>query len=178
MSDLPVEQTWMVLVELITDLRKRDVKIDPQIPDDIRMAKTTINFYKVNPADPERMKELKRINDFINSAQDKLIDLAETQGKDYKAQWIEKLTKASRGEKIYDIPNKKSEFVVGAPPGFTMVRITFKTPMQEERVQEIAEYNNVIIEFQTDNIIVIYGDKKNIQDRLKEMSSFFTEQLE
>ena len=178
MSDLPVEQTWMVLVELITDLRKRDVKIDPQIPEDIRMAKTTINFYKVNPADPERMNELKRINDFINSAQDKLIDLAETQGENYKAQWIEKLTKASRGEKIYDLPEKKSEFVVGAPPGFTMVRITFKTPMQEERVQEIAEYNNVIIEFQTDNIIVIYGDKKNIQDSLKEMSSFFTEQLE
>jgi hypothetical protein len=177
MSDLPVEQTWMVLVELMTDLRKRDVKIDPQIPEDIRMAKTTINFYKVNPADPERMKELKRINDFINAAQDKLIDLAETEGENYNAQWIEKLTKASRGEKIYDLPNKKSEFVVGAPPGFTMVRITFKAPMQEERVQEIAEYHNVIIEFQTDTLIVIYGDKQNIQDSLKEISSFFTEQL-
>lgn len=177
MSDLPVEQTWMVLVELMTDLRKRDVKIDPQIPEDIRMAKTTINFYKVNPADPERMNELKRINDFINAAQDKLIDLAETEGENYKTQWIEKLTKASRGEKIYDLPNKKSEFVVGAPPGFTMVRITFKAPMQEERVQEIAEYHNVIIEFQTDTLIVIYGDKQNIQDSLKEISSFFTEQL-
>ena len=178
MTDLPVEQTWMVLVELLTDLRKRNVVIDTKIPENIRMAKTTINFYKVNPADPERMKELKRINDFINSAQDKLIDLAEIEGEDYKAQWIEKLTKASRGEKIYDLPNKKSEFVVGAPPGFTMVRITFKAPMQEERVQEIAEYHNVIIEFQTDNLIVIYGDKKNIQDSLKEISSFFTEQLE
>ena len=178
MSDLPVEQTWMVLVELITDLRKRNVKIDPQIPKDIRMAKTTINFYKVNPADPERMKELKRINDFINSAQDKLIDLAEIEGENYKVKWIEKLTKASRGEKVYDLPNKKSEFVVGAPPGFTMVRITFKAPIQEERLQEIAEYHNVIIEFQTDTIIVIYGDKKNIQDSLKEISSFFTEQLE
>ena len=178
MTDLPVEQTWMVLVELITDLRKRDVKIDPQIPNDIRMAKTTINFYKVNPADPERMKELKRINDFINSAQDKLIDLAEIEGENYKVKWIEKLTKASRGEKVYDLPNKKSEFVVGAPPGFTMVRITFKAPIQEERLQEIAEYHNVIIEFQTDNLIVIYGDKKNIQDSLKEISSFFTEQLE
>lgn len=177
MSDLPVEQTWMVLVELMTDLRKRDVEIDPQIPEDIRMAKTTINFYKVNPADPERMNELKRINDFINAAQDKLIDLAETEGENYKTQWIEKLTKASRGEKIYDLPNKKSEFVVGAPPGFTMVRITFKAPMQEERIQEIAEYHNVIIEFQTDTLIVIYGDKQNIQDSLKEISSFFTEQL-
>jgi hypothetical protein len=178
MSDLPVEQTWMVLVELITDLRKRNVEIDPEIPDDIRMAKTTINFYKVNPADPERMKELKRINDFINSAQNKLIDLAEKQGKEYKDQWIKKLTKASRGEKIYDLHDKKSEFVIGAPPGFSMVRITFKAPINEERVQEIAEYDNVIIEFQTDTLLVIYGDKKNIQDSLKEMSSFFTEQIE
>ena len=67
MSNLPVEQTWMVLVELLTDLRKRGVEIDPSIPEDIRMAKTTINFYKVNPADPERMKEVKRINDFLTS---------------------------------------------------------------------------------------------------------------
>ncbi len=59
-----------------------------------------------------------------------------------------------------------------------MVRITFKTPISEERVQEIAEYHNVIIEFQTDTLLVIYGDKQNIQDSLKEMSSFFSEQIE
>jgi hypothetical protein len=178
MSNLPVEQTWMVLVELLTDLRKRGVEIEPSIPEDIRMAKTTINFYKVNPADPERMKEVKRINDFLNTSQNKLMDLAETQGKEYRAQWIKKLTQASRGEKVYDIPDKKSEFVVGAPPGFTMVRITFKAPLPEERIQEIAEYHNVIIEFLTDTMIAIYGDKQNIQDSLKEVSSFFTEQIE
>jgi hypothetical protein len=170
MTDLPVEQTWMVLVELLTDLRKRNVEIDTKIPENIRMAKTTINFYKVNPADPERMKELKRINDFMNAAQDKLIDLAENIGEDYKDQWIKKLTRASLGEKIYDLPDEKSSFVIGAPPGFSMVRITFKSPIAEERVQEIAEYHNVIIEFQTNTLIVIYGDKKNIQESLKEMS--------
>ena len=124
------------------------------------------------------MKELKRINDFMNGAQDKLIDLAEDVGANYKDQWINKLMRASRGEKIYDIPEEKSSFVIGAPPGFSMVRITFKAPISEERLQEIAEYNNVIIEFQTDTLIVIYGDKKNIQESLKEMSSFFTEQIE
>jgi hypothetical protein len=178
MNDLPLEQTWMVLVELLTDLRKKNMEIDPAIPEDIRMAKTTINFYKVNPADPERMNELKRINDFINSAQNSLLDLAEEQGKEYKSKWIEKLTKASRGEKIYDVPEKKSKFVVGAPPGFSMVRITFKAPIPEERLQEIAEYHNVIIEFQTDLLIIIYGDKENIQESLKEISSFFKEQIE
>jgi hypothetical protein len=178
MNDLPVEQTWMVLVELLTDLRKKKVEIDPAIPEDIRMAKTTINFYKVNPADPERMNELKRINDFINSAQDSLLDLAEEQGKEYRSKWIEKLTKASRGEKIYDVPDKKSKFIIGTPPGFSMVRITFKKPIHEERLQEIAEYHNVIIEFQTDVLIIIYGDKKNIQESLKEISSFFKEQID
>ncbi|ADZ08954.1 Uncharacterized conserved protein UCP037052 [Methanobacterium lacus] len=178
MNDLPLEQTWMVLVELLTDLRKKNVEIDPSIPEDIRMAKTTINFYKVNPADPERMKELKRINDFINAVQDKLLDLAENEGKEYRLKWIEKLTKASRGEKIYDAHQEKSKFVVGAPPGFSMVRITFKAPIHEERLQEIAEYHNVIIEFQTDTLIVIYGDKANIQESLKEISSFFKEQIE
>ena len=74
--------------------------------------------------------------------------------------------------------DKKSEFVVGAPPGFSMVRITFKAPLPEERIQEIAEYHNVIIEFLTDTLIAIYGDKQNIQDSLKEISSFFTEQIE
>ncbi len=178
MTDLPVEQTWMVLVELLIDLKKRGIDIDPVIPKDIRMAKTTINFYKVNPEDPERMNELKRINDFINSVQDKLIDLAENEGDEYKAVWIKKLTQASMGEQVYNLPDKKSKFVVGAPPGFSMVRITFKSPLSEERIQEIAEYHNVIIEFQTDTLVAIYGDKQNIQDSLKEISSFFTEQIE
>ncbi len=178
MNDLPLEQTWMVLVELLTDLRKRNIEIDPVIPEDIRMAKTTINFYKVNPSDPERMNELKRINDFINSAQDRLLDLADEQGKEYHTKWVEKLTKASRGETIYHLPDKKSKFVIGAPPGFSMVRITFKTQIAEERLQEIAEYHNVIIEFESDTVIVIYGDKNNIQESLKEISSFFKEQIE
>lgn len=175
MNDLPEEQTWMVLVNLLTDLRNKGVNIDPSITEDVRLAKTTINFYKVNPADPERMKEVKRINEFLNSIQDKLIDLAENQSQDYKKQWIEKLKLASRGEKIYESHEKKSEFVVGAPPGFTMVRVTFKVPVPEERIQEIAEYNNVIIEFQTDFLIAIYGEKQNIQDSLKEIASFFTD---
>ncbi|MDD3984563.1 MAG: DUF2096 domain-containing protein [Methanobacterium sp.] len=177
MSNLPLEQTWMVLVELLSDLRKRNIKINPDIPKNIRLAKTTINFYKVNPADPERLNEIKRINDFLNTAQSKLLDLAEEEGKEYVDQWIKKLTKASRGEKIYDLSDKKSEFVVSAPPGFSMVRITFKIPLDEERIQDIAEYHNVIIEFITDTIIAIYGDKQNIQDSLKEIASFFNEQI-
>ena len=176
MSSLPVEQTWMILVELLTDLRKKGVDIPNEVTKDIQMAKTTINFYKVNPNDPERMKELKRMNDFMNSAQDMLLTLAEDVGEDYLESWLEKLRRASRGEQVYQLVNKKSKFIVGAPSGFSMARLTFKKPILEERLQEIAEYYNIILEFEEDNIIMIFGDKDNIKKSLKELSSFFSEQ--
>jgi hypothetical protein len=176
MSSLPAEQTWMILVELLTDLRKNGVNIPKDVTKDIQMAKTTINFYKVNPNDTERMKELKRMNDFMNSAQDMLLTLAEDVSEDYLESWLEKLRRASRGEQVYSLVDKKSKFIVGAPSGFSMARLTFKKPILEERLQEIAEYNNIIIEFEDDNVIMIFGDKDNIKKSLKELSSFFTEQ--
>jgi len=176
MSFLPDEQTWMILVELLTDLRKNGVSIPNDVTKDIQMAKTTINFYKVNPNDPERMKELKRMNDFMNSAQDMLLTLAEDVGEDYLESWLEKLRRASRGEQVYQLVDKKSKFIVGAPSGFSMARLTFKKPILEERLQEIAEYYNIILEFEEDNIIMIFGDKDNIKKSLKELSSFFSEQ--
>lgn len=178
MSDLPAEQTWMILVELLSDLRKKGVEIPSPVTEDIRMARTTLNFYKVDPTDPERMVELKRLNDFLNSAQDPLLTLADDQGEDYLEKWLEKLKKASRGEQIYQIKDKKSRFVPGAPSGFSMARITFKKPLSEDRVQDIAEYHNVIIEFEEDHIVLIYGDKENIKESLKEISSFFKEQVD
>jgi hypothetical protein len=177
MSDLPAEQTWMVLVELLTDLRKRDLEIPRELTKNIQMAKTTINFYKVDPTDPDRMAELKRINLFLNAAQVPLLTLAETQGSEYSDKWMEKLLKASRGEEIYKIKKTESKFVVGAPSGFSMIRVNFKAPLAEDRVQEIAEYHNVIIEFEKDNVVAVYGDKENLKKSLKELSSFFMEQL-
>jgi hypothetical protein len=178
MSDFPAEQTWMVLVELLTDLRKRDLEIPRELTKNIQMAKTTINFYKVDPTDPERMAELNRINEFLNAAQVPLLTLAETQGREYADKWMEKLLQASRGEEIYKIKKTESKFVVGAPSGFSMIRVNFKAPLAEDRVQEIAEYHNVIIEFEKDNVVAVYGDKENLKKSLKELSSFFMEQLE
>jgi hypothetical protein len=77
MNELPAEQTWLVLVELLTDLRKKEMEIPKEITKNIQMAKTTINFYKVDPTDPQRQVEVKRINEFLTSIQDALMGLAE-----------------------------------------------------------------------------------------------------
>jgi hypothetical protein len=178
MSSLPVEQTWLVLVELLTDLRRRKVEIPKKVTNDIRLAKSTINFYKVDPTDPERSNETGRIHEFLTTVQVSLMDLAVLQGEDYADMWMEKLRKASRGEEVYPVRESKNRFVIGAPPGFSMVRLNFKAPLAEDRVQEIAEYHNVIIEFEDDRLIAVYGSPENLKASLKELGSFFTEQIE
>jgi hypothetical protein len=177
MSELPAEQTWLVLVELLTDLRKKEIEISTEIPKNIQIAKTTINFYKVDPTDPERQVEVKRINEFLTSIQNSLMDLAEEVSSEYAGKWMDKLLRASRGEVVYPQKKTDSKFVIGAPSGFSMVRMNFKAPLSEDRVQEIAEYENVIIEFEEDTLLVVYGDKENIKKSLQELSSFFKEQL-
>jgi hypothetical protein len=178
MTELPSEQTWMILVDLLSDLKKKGVETPRGLNRDIQLAKSSINFCKINPADPERMKATKEINDLLNSTQDVLLTLADDISQEYVESWVEKLKKASTGEKLYKIPDKKPRFIVGAPSGFSRARLTFKKPILEERLVDIAEYHNVIIEFEEDNVIVLYGDKENIQKSLKELSTFFSEQIE
>lgn len=175
MNDLPVEQTWLVLVDLLTDLKKKKIKIPENIPKNIRLARSAINFYKSDPTNPDMMKELKRINDFLNSTQDTLLDIAEDVGIEYRDEWLQKLMRASRGEKVVEKKDTSPRFVVGAPAGFSMVRVTFKEPLSEERLNDVAETHGVIIEFEEDDVVAIYGDKDDVKESLKEIASFFNE---
>ncbi|MGZ7159947.1 MAG: DUF2096 family protein, partial [Methanobacterium sp.] len=63
MNDLPVEQTWLILVELLTDLKNKGIKVPNEVTKKVRLAKSSINFYKSDTTNPEMMKELKTIND-------------------------------------------------------------------------------------------------------------------
>ncbi|HML05410.1 MAG TPA: DUF2096 domain-containing protein [Methanobacterium sp.] len=175
MNDLPVEQTWLVLVDLLTDIKKREIEIPDEVSKNIRLARSTINFYASDPTNPEMMKELKRINDFLNSIQDALLDIAEEISTEYRDEWLQKLMMASRGEKVVEKEGTSPRFVVGAPAGFSMVRVTFKEPLSEERLNDIAETHGVIIEFEEDDVVAIYGDKDAVKESLKEIASFFNE---
>lgn len=175
MTDLPIEQTWLILVELFTDLKKKNIQIPDDVTKTIRLARSTINFYKSDPTNPEMMNEMRRINDFLNSIQDTLIDLADEISDEYQEEWVESLKRAARGETVIEKEAPTPKFVVGAPAGFSMVRVTFKEPMSEERLNDIAEEYGIIIEFESDDVVALYGDKEKVKESLKEISSFFKE---
>ncbi len=78
-------------------------------------------------------------------------------------------------KKFLNFLNPCSTFIVNTPPGLTTGRITLKKALAEERVQEIAEWNGLIIEFEDDVTVDLHGDKEDLKTGLKEMGSFFLE---
>ena len=172
---LPVEQTWLILVDLLTDLKKKGVNIPSSINKDISLLKTSINFYKRDTTHPDMIKEFDRTNMVITEVQDKLLSFGEKFGEDYYKEWIDKLRRANLGEELYKEADSHSRFISDAPPGFSSAKIHLKKPIAEDRVQEIAEYNNLIIEFEDDTTVAIFGDSDNVKVGLKEFAPFFNE---
>ena len=111
----------------------------------------------------------------LNRIQESLISMAEEEGEEYLDKWLDYLKRATKGEKVFEMPQSRSKFLINTPPGMSSGRITLKNPLAEERVNEIAEWNGLIIEFDDDFTVALYGDKDKVQHGLKEMGPFFSE---
>lgn len=175
MSVLPVEQAWMILINLSSDLKNKGIPTPPTINKDLGLIKSQISFYKKDTSHPDMINEMARADMTLNEIQGILLNLAEGVGEDYYAGWLDKLNRANRGEIVYEISDHSSKFLLNPPPGFSYAKITMKSPLAEERVQEIAESFGIIMEFDTDLTVALYGNKKDVQLALREMAPFFTE---
>ena len=170
---LPSEQNWLVLHHLISDLSKKGYEIPTGINPEMGLIRSTISSYKRDPSHPDLINGLEMS---LNKIQGTLLTIAEEEGDEYADHWLDLLKKVMRGEEVFEFPKSRSKFLVNAPPGMTTGRINLKVPLAEERVQEIAEWNGLIIEFEDDVTVELHGDKKDLQTGLKEMGSFFLEQ--
>jgi len=173
---LPSEQNWLVLHHLISDLSKKGYEIPTGINPEMGLIRSTISSYKRDPSHPDLINGLAKAEMSLNKIQGTLLTIAEEEGDEYADHWLDLLKKVMRGEEVFEFPKSRSKFLVNAPPGMTTGRINLKVPLAEERVQEIAEWNGLIIEFEDDVTVELHGDKKDLQTVLKEMGSFFLEQ--
>ena len=172
---LPSEQTWLVLQHLLSDLTKKGYEIPSGINPEMGLIRSSISSYKRDPSHPDLINGLAKAEMSLNNIQVNLLTIAEEEGEEYTDEWIELLKKAMRGEEVFEFPESRSRFLINAPPGLTTGRINLRTPLAEERVQEIAEWHGLIIEFNDDVTVELHGDKKDLQIGLKEMGSFFLE---
>lgn len=172
---LPSEQNWLILNNLIKDLTKKGYKIPDGINPEMGLIRSSISSYKRDPSHPDLINGLAKAEMSLNNIQSSLITLAEEEGEEYVDHWLDLLKQAMQGKEVFKFADSRSKFLVNAPPGMTTGRINLRVPLAEERVQEIAEWNGLIIEFDDDVTIQLHGDKKDLQFGLKEMGSFFLE---
>ena len=173
---LPSEQNWLVLQNLITDLSKKGYDIPNGVNPEMGLIRSMISSYKRDPSHPDLINELAKAEMSLNTIQGTLLTIAEEEGDEYVDHWLDLLKRVMRGEEVFEFAKSRSQFLVNSPPGLTTGRITLLEPLAEERVQEIAEWHGLIIEFDDDITIQLHGDKPDLQTGLKEMGSFFLEQ--
>ena len=172
---LPSEQNWLVLNHLISDLTDKGYEIPDGINPEMGLIRSTISSYHRDPSHPDLINGLAKAEMSLNNIQGTLLTIAEEEGDEYVDHWLGLFKKAMRGEEVFEFPESRSKFLVNAPPGLTTGRINLRKPLAEERVQEIAEWNGLIIEFNDDVTVELHGDKEDLKVGLKEMGSFFLE---
>jgi hypothetical protein len=173
---LPSEQNWLILNNLITDLHKKGYEIPKGINPEMGLIRSSISSYKKDPSHPDLINGLAKAEMSLNSIQGTILSIAENEGDEYVDHWLDLFKRAMKGEEVFEFPKSRSTFLVNTPPGLTTGRINLKVPLAEERVQEIAEWNGLIIEFDDDVTVALHGDKSDLQMGLKEMGSFFLEE--
>jgi hypothetical protein len=173
---LPSEQNWLILNNLITDLHKKGYEIPKGINPEMGLIRSSISSYKKDPSHPDLINGLAKAEMSLNSIQGTILSIAENEGDEYVDHWLDLFKRAMKGEEVFEFPKSRSTFLVNTPPGLTTGRINLKVPLAEERVQEIAEWNGLIIEFDDDVTVALHGDKPDLQMGLKEMGSFFLEE--
>ncbi|SDA37871.1 DUF2096 domain-containing protein [Methanobrevibacter millerae] len=174
---LPSEQNWLVLFNLISDLTQRGYEIPEGINPEMGLIRSSISSYKRDPTHPDLINGLAQAEMSLNKIQGTILVIAEEEGEEYVDEWLGYFKRAMRGEEVFEFPKSRSTFLVNSPPGLTTGRINLKVPLAEERVQEIAEWHGLIIEFDDDVTVALHGDKPDLQIGLKEMGSFFLEEL-
>ena len=173
---LPSEQNWLVLHNLISDLTKKGYEIPGGINPEMGLIRSSISSYKRDPSHPDLINGLANAEMSLNNIQGTILTIAEEEGDEYVSHWLDLFRRAMMGEKVFEFAKSRSTFLVNTPPGLTTGRINLKVPLAEERVQEIAEWHGLIIEFDDDVTVSLHGDKPDVQIGLKEMGSFFLEE--
>ena len=168
--------TYEYIYNLLKQLNKK-YDIPAEVVKNLQYSRSLTHYYLQDPTEPDRAKELPRIDSLLNDTELKLMGMAGMEGEDFVADWEQKLLDASKGKEVFRQSKIQSKFIPGMPANFDFVRFNFREPIHEERFMEICEYENVIIEFDdNDSSVFVFGEESNIQKALKEMAPFFTEQ--
>jgi len=159
------EEKWKVLDALLIELQERDEKIPADVMNDLRSAKTMIQVLR---ADPTRIENVSRIENYLRSVESFGIFTAEKYGTHLVEEWLKKL----KDTKKVKVKEKKtdSRFIPGVPRDKNWVRIETSEDISSEDIRKLINESDVSYQMLKNGYIFVYGEGENVKSFMKRMT--------
>ncbi|UCC32972.1 MAG: DUF2096 family protein, partial [Candidatus Bathyarchaeota archaeon] len=158
------DEAWMLLADLLTELKKNGEAIPANIMNDLRSAKTMIKILK---ADPTHTENIPRVEIYLENLEFHLVPAAQKRfGIEFVDRWMEKLEEAKK--RIRDEEEEAApRFVPGIPRGKRWIRVQVSKETPQRNIERLAEENKLSYRVQEDGYVLIYGRKESIKSFIK-----------
>ena len=159
------EHWWKTLETLITELRKKQVRVPKEVMTYLKSAKTMIN---VHNADPSCIETIQTIENYLINVESNLINAAKEKfGQTFVKRWIMKLEDA---RKETEPETKTSRFIPGLPKKEHWIRVLSSDDVLKENVEKLADELGLSYKMQRDGYILVYGSEEKVKAFVKEMA--------
>jgi hypothetical protein len=156
-----------VLEEIVTTLRKKGVTIPANIMNDLKSARTTIDFLR-SGASPE--ESIPKIEGYLGNVEAYLISQTEKScGSDVADRWLRRLDEARK--QTHDEDEKKTRFVRGLPREGKWIRVKPSSQLPVPKLKTMAEESNLKYSVQEDGSLLVFGKGSQIKDFVRKMTT-------
>jgi len=156
-----------VLEEIVTTLRKKGIAIPADVMNDLKSARTTIDFLR-SGASPE--ESIPKIEGYLGNVEAYLISQTEkTCGSDVADRWLKRLDGARK--QTNDEDEKKTRFVRGLPREGKWIRVKPSLQLPVVKLKMMAEESNLKYSLQDDGSLLVYGKSSQIKDFVRKMTT-------
>ena len=108
--NMPSEQNWLVLHNLLTDLTKKGYNIPNGINPEMGLIRSSISSYKRDPSHPDLINGLAKAEMSLNNIQGTLLTIAEEEGEEYVDKWLDLFKQVMQGKEVFEFSKSRSKF--------------------------------------------------------------------
>jgi len=156
---------WKVLEGIITDFRKKGLKVPADIISDLRSAKTLINILR---ADPSRIDTSQNIEKYLRIVESYLVSEGQKRfGADYVDECLKRLNEANK--KVFEKEEEKP-FIPRLPREQKWIRVKPSHELPMEKIKELADELSLSCDVQNDGCLLVYGEDERVKVFVKKMA--------
>ena len=159
--------SWKLLEDMMIELKRKGVSIPANVMEDLRAAKSMIKLSCVEAkgsgdAIQKAEEYTANVEAFLVTEAQKIMD------SDKVDSLLRRLEEANA--EICEEPTAEENFVTGVPRDQKWVRVEPIKNLSTERIQQIAQEQNLHVDQQKDGRLVVYGQPDGIKVFLQKMT--------